>query len=77
MPQSLRPHGLTKEEDIAGGLGAKPQSPVARRAWGRSPQTPTDFHGFHIKKQHVLAHFLIEKGHTDTCSECSHYYSVR
>ena len=31
-------------------LGAKSQPPVARGVWGRSPQPPTDFYGFHIKK---------------------------
>ena len=41
------PHDFTKEEDIAGG-----EVPAAggKGVWGRSPQLPTDFYGFHIKK---------------------------
>ena len=35
--------------------GAKPG------IWGRSPQPPTDFHGFHIKNTH-LGTLFIEKG---------------
>ena len=37
--------------------GAKPG------VWGRSPQPPTDFYGFHIKNTH-LSTLFIEKGRT-------------
>ena len=62
--QSVRPHNLTKEEDIAGVLE-------------QSPQPPMHFCGFYMKKKLVSAHFLIKKGHIDTSSECTHYYSLK
>ena len=36
--------------------------PEAKRVWGRSPQLPMNFCGFHIKTL-FLTHFYIEKGH--------------
>ena len=42
-------------------LGAKPQSTVARGVWGRSPQPPTDFYVFHIKKHSFQHGFLSKK----------------
>ena len=31
--------------------------------WGRSPQPPTNFFGFHIKNNTLFRTFFIEKGH--------------
>ena len=52
---------FNKEKNIAGGLGAKPQPPMARGVWGPSPQPPTDFYSFHIKKNLFQHTFLSKK----------------
>ena len=45
-----------------GSLGVKPKPPQTKGVWGRSPQRPTNFYGFHTNTL-ILAHFFIEKGH--------------
>ena len=61
------------EKNIA---GSEAPAAVGKGSLGTEPPAANGFLRFSHKKL-VLAHFLVEKKLSDTCSECSHYYSVR
>ena len=59
------------------GSGSEAPAAGGKGVWVALPQAANEFLRFSHKKKLVLPHFLINQGHTDTCSECSHHYSVR
>ena len=59
--------GFAKGGGTTGSLGFEttlPVVPPSKGVWGHRPQPPTNFYGFHIKKNiHFSTLFFIETGH--------------
>ena len=73
------PHNLTKGEDIAGGVGDEAPAAIGKGGLGVEPPAANGFLRF-SHKNHSFQHTLLSKediGLPVSCSECSHYYSVR
>ena len=59
----LRTQDLAKEGGhTTGGLRVKSRPPEAMGVWGRRPQWPTNFYGFHVKNTY-FNNFFIEREH--------------
>ena len=71
------PHDLTKRENFAGGGGGEAPAAISKGGLGAEPPDANGFLRFSHKK-HSFQHTLLSKEDISvSCSECSHYYSVR